>query len=221
MVSCVLGEQLGALQEAAERPGARSRLAHRSSPSRDLQLLGLRMEKKGDGRRSAQDKTGVQARFLRGRREPAQHPGGGAGPPLPTTSLKSAAPSGGPCSKLGVAREQSTCPAPPSPPARTLMEMKLAPLSCATALATSVLPHPGGPYSNTPCATPSTHTCSHRSAPQASSTQITHTPSSEPARPNPRRASPAAARKSGGAANSPLPSACPAPRSGRGAGWAA
>ena len=32
----------------------------------------------------------------------------------------------------------------------TLMEMKLAPLSLAAALATSVLPQPGGPYSSTP-----------------------------------------------------------------------
>ena len=30
------------------------------------------------------------------------------------------------------------------------MEMKLAPLSLAAALATSVLPQPGGPYSSTP-----------------------------------------------------------------------
>lgn len=32
------------------------------------------------------------------------------------------------------------------------MEMKLAPASLATALATSVLPQPGGPYSSTPAA---------------------------------------------------------------------
>ena len=32
----------------------------------------------------------------------------------------------------------------------TFMDMKLAPLSLATALATSVLPHPGGPYRSTP-----------------------------------------------------------------------
>ena len=32
----------------------------------------------------------------------------------------------------------------------TLMEMKFAPLSLATALASSVFPHPGGPYNNTP-----------------------------------------------------------------------
>ena len=38
----------------------------------------------------------------------------------------------------------------PLPP--TLMLMKLAPLSLATALATSVLPQPGGPYSSTPVA---------------------------------------------------------------------
>ena len=34
---------------------------------------------------------------------------------------------------------------------RTLMDMKLAPDSDATAFASSVLPHPGGPYSSTPC----------------------------------------------------------------------
>mmetsp|Transcript_28567 Transcript_28567/g.77052 ORF Transcript_28567/g.77052 Transcript_28567/m.77052 type:complete len:275 (-) Transcript_28567:1339-2163(-) len=33
-----------------------------------------------------------------------------------------------------------------------LMDMKFAPLSCATALATKVLPQPGGPYSSTPVA---------------------------------------------------------------------
>lgn len=38
---------------------------------------------------------------------------------------------------------------PPLPP-HTLMLMKLAPLSAATAFATSVLPQPGGPYSSTP-----------------------------------------------------------------------
>ena len=33
---------------------------------------------------------------------------------------------------------------------QTLIEMKLAPLSLADALATSVLPQPGGPYRSTP-----------------------------------------------------------------------
>jgi len=36
----------------------------------------------------------------------------------------------------------------------TLMEMKLTPDSLAMALATSVFPQPGGPYSNTPVAEP-------------------------------------------------------------------